>query len=369
LNVEQLITVNTSFSTLLKESLESAGRTNDDDLSTVDIGSAFLDSLSMLQAFEAYCTKQAASSMLLANLEREKELLRVFLTVSQMENKVLRRMNLSSFLMVPVQRVTKYPLLLSRLYKVTPTAHPDRENLKQAQTRIEAALDQMNKDAKDILSIKGATSAWRRSGPGQLGGQLASSGKKIPIQREMNNIRVRKLSLEMLGWGREDSRFAMEGKLVFAQITDTNWRNKWKGTVNGSTSGSGGLKLVTANALLVVTGIFSGDLKDMSSPTKLIFPIERIKEAVLLLLREKTSRFSTVRDPIYLGKTVIHTDPDTDCFEIQEFGAKESLLFKADDPAMTTTWFQTLQLYSQSLGGWRRRRRGMANIMVDPGTS
>ena len=43
---------------------------------------------------------QAASSMLLANLEREKELLRVFLTVSQMENKVLRRMNLSSFLMV-----------------------------------------------------------------------------------------------------------------------------------------------------------------------------------------------------------------------------------------------------------------------------
>ena len=43
---------------------------------------------------------QAASSMLLANVEREKELLRVFLKVSQMENKILRRMNLSSFLMV-----------------------------------------------------------------------------------------------------------------------------------------------------------------------------------------------------------------------------------------------------------------------------
>ena len=34
-----------------------------------------------LQAFEAYCTKQAASSMLLATMEREKELLRVFLKV------------------------------------------------------------------------------------------------------------------------------------------------------------------------------------------------------------------------------------------------------------------------------------------------
>ena len=36
----------------------------------------------MLQAFETYCTKQAASSMLLATMEREKELLRVFLKVN-----------------------------------------------------------------------------------------------------------------------------------------------------------------------------------------------------------------------------------------------------------------------------------------------
>ena len=38
----------------------------------------------MLQAFETYCTKQAASSMLLATMEREKELLRVFLKVISM---------------------------------------------------------------------------------------------------------------------------------------------------------------------------------------------------------------------------------------------------------------------------------------------
>ena len=33
-------------------------------------------------------------------MERERELLRIFLKVSQMENTILRRMNLSSFLMV-----------------------------------------------------------------------------------------------------------------------------------------------------------------------------------------------------------------------------------------------------------------------------
>ena len=43
---------------------------------------------------------QGSASSLLASLEREKELLRIFLKVSQMENTILRRMNLSSFLMV-----------------------------------------------------------------------------------------------------------------------------------------------------------------------------------------------------------------------------------------------------------------------------
>lgn len=47
---------------------------------------------------------QGNAALLLANLEKEKELLRIFLRVSQMENAVLRRMNLNSFLMVSSPR-------------------------------------------------------------------------------------------------------------------------------------------------------------------------------------------------------------------------------------------------------------------------
>lgn len=162
--------------------------------------------------------------MLLQQLEKEKELLRIFLKVSQMENTLLRRMNLHSFLMVrlnhsvkvavsreelkgtksklgsiylphagfkeyisiigiflvmdlhfmikltlhftsqqpkkifrtvpykvylllfqvPVQRVTKYPLLLARLYKATPPTHASREDCRRAKEKIELHLQHMN---------------------------------------------------------------------------------------------------------------------------------------------------------------------------------------------------------------------------------
>jgi len=284
--------------------------------------------------------------------------------VSQMENKILRRMNLSSFLMVPVQRITKYPLLLARLLKVTPGHHADRENIREAQTRIEVALEQINKDAKELIAMKGS---WRRAG---------AQPKKAGVQREMNNMRVRKLSLEMLGWGREETRFALEGRLTFAHLTDSTWRSiKWKGSTNT------GMKLLTANALLVVTsrpGFGEVPCQPTSSGAGIIFPrAESVGAAVLLLVREKTSRFATVREPFFLDRAVICCEQDgevaaaardqLDYFEIQEFGNKDSYVFKAEESSMTGTWFRALQYYSQCLGGWRRRRRGLPNIMVDPG--
>ena len=58
LNVEQLIQVNTSFTVKLKEAIEHAAVAEDEDLCTVKIGSLFIHAMPMLQAFEAYCTKQ-----------------------------------------------------------------------------------------------------------------------------------------------------------------------------------------------------------------------------------------------------------------------------------------------------------------------
>ncbi len=53
--------MNSSFSQQLKESMDLAVAAEDDDLSSVDIGAIFLDALPMLEAFQAYCTKQVGT--------------------------------------------------------------------------------------------------------------------------------------------------------------------------------------------------------------------------------------------------------------------------------------------------------------------
>ena len=51
-------------------------------------------------------------------------------------------------LQVPVQRVTKYPLLLSRLHKATPGSHASRDDCLEAKQAIEEHLQRMNSQTK-----------------------------------------------------------------------------------------------------------------------------------------------------------------------------------------------------------------------------
>ena len=100
LNTEELLENSKILIERLRDTLEIAMEQGDEDFLTVNVGKLFLEAGPMLHAFERYCIRQGGAAMLLTNLEKEKELLRIFLRVSQMENTVLRRMNLNSFLMV-----------------------------------------------------------------------------------------------------------------------------------------------------------------------------------------------------------------------------------------------------------------------------
>ncbi|XP_057286299.1 uncharacterized protein LOC130610429 [Pezoporus wallicus] len=332
-NIQELIDLNESFLEILQEEIDQAFDQGDDDLMTVCIGEIFLEFVNMLPAFQTYCLQQSSSVNMLNALEKEKELLRIFLDVSQNDNTALRRMNLRSFLMAPLQRVTKYPLLLSRIIKATTEYHPDHSSLREAKSRIESHLEHIN------MKTKQEGNTWT----------LRSFRQDSKKKREVINIEMRETALKTVGWLREETRFVMEGSLQLAQPPDGQWVKK----------GSKTLKFQNMQVLLLV------NMKRVSESSLESAEPGPVKDAVLVLIRDKNNgKFHLLREPLRLSNCIVSTDPDCDdTFELIEI-RREAFVFRDSDRARTHHWFRQIRRYSKELGSWKKRRNALPNIMI-----
>ncbi|XP_069389024.1 uncharacterized protein arhgef49 [Paralichthys olivaceus] len=346
-NVQELIDVNDRFTEHLQDSIDQAFDQGDEDLLTVYIGEIFLEFVNMLPAFQTYCLQQSTSVNMLNTLEKEKELLRIFLDVSQNDNTALRRMNLRSFLMAPLQRVTKYPLLLSRIIKVTPECHPDYARLREAKSRVESHLEHINMKTKQ----EGNGVTW----------SLRSFRRDSRKNREVINIEMREVSMKTVGWARENTRFVMEGPLQLSQPADGQWVRK----------GSKALKFQNVQSLLMVrtqrVGEAPGPGTDLGARGDQVEGGgESIRDGVLVLIKDKSSgKFAVLREPIRLGNCVVSADPDSeDTFEVLDI-RRESFVFRASDKSRTQQWFHQIKRYTRDLGTWRKRRNALPNIMIN----
>uniref|UniRef100_A0AAY5EHY6 DH domain-containing protein n=1 Tax=Electrophorus electricus TaxID=8005 RepID=A0AAY5EHY6_ELEEL len=234
---------------------------------------------------------------------------RIFLDVSQNDNTALRRMNLRSFLMAPLQRVTKYPLLLSRIIKATGERHPDHGSLREAKSRVES----------------------RRN-------------------REVVNIEMREVSVKTVGWARESTRFIMEGPLQLSQPADGQWVKK----------GSRALKFQNVQSLLMVRtqraaeGLpAQADGGARGEPQEVT---ETVQDSVLVLIKDKSGgKFAVLREPIRLANCVVSADPECDdTFEVLDI-RREAFVFRASEKSRTQQWFRQIKRYACDLGLWRKR--------------
>lgn len=268
---------------------------------------------------------------------------RIFLDVSQNDNTALRRMNLRSFLMAPLQRVTKYPLLLSRIMKVTSECHPDYARLCEAKSRVESHLEHINMKTKQ----EGNGVSW----------SLRSFRRDSRKNREVINIEMREVSMKTVGWSREHTRFVMEGPLQLSQPADGQWIKK----------GSKALKFQNVQSLLMVRTQRDGTV-GTETGSQMEVGGESVRDSVLVLIKDKSSgKFTVLREPIRLCNCVVSTDPECeDTFEILDI-RRESFVFRASDKSRTQQWFHQIKRYARDLGTWRKRRNALPNIMINTG--
>ncbi|XP_030749114.1 intersectin-1 isoform X3 [Sitophilus oryzae] len=124
-----------------------------DDLTKVQysrsntVGDVICRHLPRMTAYITFCGKQLDSATLLQQLTESSTAFKEFSKKCQSNYKT-KGMPLSSFLLKPMQRITKYPLLINKILENTDVNHPDYKLLEEALRISEKFLNSVNENVR-----------------------------------------------------------------------------------------------------------------------------------------------------------------------------------------------------------------------------
>ncbi|KAI8915202.1 hypothetical protein DFJ77DRAFT_359259 [Powellomyces hirtus] len=113
------------------------------------IGELFCRHANSLTVYETYCGNFGNALKVLQKVRAENPRLAEFLKREQRNNPLCRSLDLSSFLLQPMQRITRYSLLLKQILHYTPKAHPDHDGVVRALAMAEKEAELVNSAARE----------------------------------------------------------------------------------------------------------------------------------------------------------------------------------------------------------------------------
>uniref|UniRef100_UPI0037E713B5 intersectin-2-like isoform X2 n=1 Tax=Semicossyphus pulcher TaxID=241346 RepID=UPI0037E713B5 len=132
----------------LLKALQVRKKTGGENMPVQLIGDLLASELAHMQPYIRFCSCQLNAAALLQsktyNQPDFKDFLKKIAT-----NYRCKGMPLSSFLLKPMQRITRYPLLIKNILEHTPDAHADRSPLREALERAEELCSQVNEGVRE----------------------------------------------------------------------------------------------------------------------------------------------------------------------------------------------------------------------------
>ncbi|XP_039599766.1 intersectin-1 isoform X2 [Polypterus senegalus] len=112
------------------------------------IGDILTAQLPHMQPYIRFCSCQLNGATLIQQKTDEVHEFKDFVKRLAMDPRC-KGMPLSSFLLKPMQRVTRYPLIIKNILENTPENHPDHSHLKQALEKAEELCSQVNEGVRE----------------------------------------------------------------------------------------------------------------------------------------------------------------------------------------------------------------------------
>uniref|UniRef100_A0A493TV64 Intersectin 2 n=1 Tax=Anas platyrhynchos platyrhynchos TaxID=8840 RepID=A0A493TV64_ANAPP len=143
-NWKELIMSNTK----LLKALRVRKKTGGEKMPVQMIGDILAAELSHMQAYIRFCSCQLNGASLLQQKTDEDADFKDYLKKLALDPRC-KGMPLSSFLLKPMQRITRYPLIIKSILENTPENHPDHSNLRLALERAEELCSQVNEGVRE----------------------------------------------------------------------------------------------------------------------------------------------------------------------------------------------------------------------------
>ncbi|KDR82039.1 hypothetical protein GALMADRAFT_240494 [Galerina marginata CBS 339.88] len=141
-NIEDLLLTNTAFVSSLEE------RQKDCRLYIDKVGDILLTHIPNMGAYMQYCVNQSTAIKVLQSLRDSNPPLASHLQHLRDENPTTRNLDLSSYLLAPMQRITRYPLLIKQILQYTELGE-EFEGIRTARDMAEKLLDHINETIRE----------------------------------------------------------------------------------------------------------------------------------------------------------------------------------------------------------------------------
>jgi len=156
------------------------------------IGSAFITLSKCLLLYSDYCNNQEQADELYTKLKGNSDTFNNLMK-ENMAKPESQRLDLNSFLLKPVQRVCKYPLLLRELLSKTPESHPDYDDLRLALEGVQESCLKLNERKRDMEKMSHFLTIKARTGKNFIeSGRTFVSDGHVQIVTEKAGRRTKK---------------------------------------------------------------------------------------------------------------------------------------------------------------------------------
>ncbi|XP_034243922.1 intersectin-1 isoform X2 [Thrips palmi] len=112
------------------------------------IGDILCENLPKMKVYVRFCSCQLTAASTLQDLQENSEDFREVSRLCQRDPRT-KGLPLSSFLIKPMQRITKYPLLIKKILHYTSIDHPDHSYVQEALSKAEELCNQVNEGVRE----------------------------------------------------------------------------------------------------------------------------------------------------------------------------------------------------------------------------